>query len=75
MPSHNYVPVKMPYKIVHGLKLCLPIDLAVRPVQMLAMWKTTCQAYIRYGLMSMDDLRSKQKPTSSEQTKFGEKPT
>ena len=25
---------KMPYKIVHGCKLCLPIDLVVCPVQM-----------------------------------------
>ena len=24
---------KMPYKIVHGHKLCLPIDLAVQPIQ------------------------------------------
>ena len=28
---------KMPYKIVHGHKLCLPIDLMVCPVQMPAM--------------------------------------
>ena len=28
---------KIPYEIVHGLKLCLPIDLTVHPVQTPAM--------------------------------------
>ena len=59
---------KTPYEIAHGCKLYLRIDLVVNPVQNL-LWRTTCQAYVRYGPMSMTGLQSKQKQISSEPIK------
>ena len=71
MPHHNYVQAKC------FIRQCMDVNYAYLQILQYdqykcQLWKIICWAYEKYGLMSMTNLQSKQKPTGSELIKFAE---